>query len=232
MCVCVCVCATWLGQKVLPLLMTLAKIIFLRIFHLLMSKLASTIKKTVHIELWVAHILFLFVHQLLVLLSCWRGSYFCQACHWILLPLLLPLLFGSKKGISHPLRVPILCHLVLKCWPLVLQLPFFAYDSNYKTATSTTVEEKKNGWRTEWREREEELTRFNGPGRSTSTFADSAFSLFPPIDFRRRRRSSRRRLSTLRRRLAPSTSVRLFCVDVVVVAVASETFYLSKKRRF
>jgi hypothetical protein len=88
---------------------------------------------------------------------------------------------------------------------------------------------KKNGWRTEWREREEELTRFNGPGRSTSTFADSAFSLFPPIDFRRRRRSSRRRLSTLRRRLAPSTSVRLFCVDVVVVAVASETFYLSKK---
>ena len=53
MCVSVCGVA-WPGQKVLLLLMTLAKIIFLRIFHLLMSKLASPVKKTVHIELCVA----------------------------------------------------------------------------------------------------------------------------------------------------------------------------------
>jgi len=180
MCVCVCVCATWLGQKVLPLLMTLAKIIFLRIFHLLMSKLASTIKKTVHIELWVAHILFLFVHQLLVLLSCWRGSYFCQACHWILLPLLLPLLFGSKKGISHPLRVPILCHLVLKCWPLVLQLPFFAYDSNYKTATSTTVEEKKPGWGQSGEKGKKSWLASTDRGAAPPLSRTQLFHFFPP----------------------------------------------------
>ena len=53
MCVSVCGVA-WPGQKVLLLLMTLAKIIFLRIFHLLMSKLASPVKKTVHIELWAS----------------------------------------------------------------------------------------------------------------------------------------------------------------------------------
>lgn len=54
-----CVCASAASASAWPkgaslALMTFAKIIFLRIFHLLMSKLASPVKKTVHIELWAS----------------------------------------------------------------------------------------------------------------------------------------------------------------------------------
>ena len=95
-----CVLLGW-SKKVLLLLMTLAKIIFVRIFHLLMSKTCLARKKlfTLNSLLWVfcslcpsvwqcsiAFLLFLLLSRL----------QFCQACHWISLFLLF--YFAAKKG--------------------------------------------------------------------------------------------------------------------------------------
>ena len=102
-----------------------------------MSKLASPVKKLFTLNFGLLLLLFfLFFFFFLLWPStslCWQCSNFCQSESS---EFSLFLLFGSKKG--SPLSEWRLCaHLVLKCWPQFFPSTFFAYDSNYKTASTS-----------------------------------------------------------------------------------------------
>ena len=127
--------------------MTLAKIIFLRIFHLLMSKTCKGKKKlfTLNSVLLsdlngsstsvVLSVSAMYAFALLLrLLLTWLENFFCQAF----------LSFSAKKGIpSLPRIVLTLCLCVLTT---ILLATFFAYDSNYKTRSGNAEKHFREIW--------------------------------------------------------------------------------------